>query len=237
MQSCRPYHANSRDLALCSRALVRLSTPPRWGRFWRRLDASRVDSDPHKQEGSEQNKPSEGLTGTSLLGKRADLDPLSGGCADCSHGRRRWRGQERGEGFAGGWLSERYRHAQEAWDAENPKEIKDYTSAYSPRQQGRAASPGLCWSHSHGCHLPAVHPSTLHGVCYSLVVRTPQAPLDGTEEEANPLRYITDQGKEYDSAKQRGKNVEKALGFTTTRPPSRLWATTTPERRLASWGH
>ena len=52
-------------------------------------------------------------------------------------------------------------------------------------------------------------------------VRTPQAPLDGTEEEKNPLRYITDQGKEYElMAKQRGKNIRKALGFTTSRPPT-----------------
>jgi len=50
-------------------------------------------------------------------------------------------------------------------------------------------------------------------------LRTPSAPLDGTEEESSVLRQIGDQGVEYDLVrKARGKNMRKALGYTTQRP-------------------
>ena len=52
-----------------------------------------------------------------------------------------------------------------------------------------------------------------------LPLRSPNAPLDGTEEEKNILRYISDQGMEYDLVrKARGKNMRKALGCVTERP-------------------
>ena len=52
-----------------------------------------------------------------------------------------------------------------------------------------------------------------------LPLRTPDAPLDGTEEESSVLRQVGDQGAEYDLVrKARGKNMRKALGYTTQRP-------------------
>ena len=177
----------------------------------------------NKRGSSEQNKPSEGLTGTKPPGEEGrSRSPSPANVPTVVTAGEGGEGQERGEGFAGGGgFLNAIDDAQEAWDAENPKEIKDYTSKLirpgSKVGQRRLDSAGAILMDATFQRYTR-RPSTASAILLS--VRTPQAPLDGTEEEANPLRYITDQGKEYElMAKQRGKNIRKALGFTTTRPP------------------
>jgi hypothetical protein len=61
-------------------------------------------------------------------------------------------------------------------------------------------------------------PSTSSALFVSL--RTPDAPLDGTEEERYENRILSDQGKEYDQVREmRNKTLRKSLGFRPKTPP------------------
>lgn len=111
---------------------------------------------------------------------------------------------------------------QKEWEMANAKEVKNYrskhirpNSAVGKRRKESADSVLMDATFLRYTRRPSTASSIM------LSQRTPEAPLDGTEEEQSPLRYITDQGQEYElMAKQRGKNMRKALGFQTNRPPT-----------------